>query len=74
MPLIQNKPAVTKVNLKGKEISSEVYKTAEDYCDWAAIDDMSVLLEEALLYVFKSDKEWKAFNKNKSKKSAELES
>lgn len=64
MPLIKNKSPQTKVNLRNKEISSEVYSLVEKYCSWAEIEDIGVFFEEAALHVFKSDKEFKTYLKH----------
>ncbi len=64
MPLIKNKPPQVKVNLRNKEISSEVYSKIEKYCSWAEIEDIGVFIEEAALHVFKADKEFKTHLKN----------
>ena len=66
MPLIKNKVEPTKVNLKGQEISSIIYDELQQYCEWAGITSESLAIEEALAYVFKSDKEWKAAKKAKA--------
>jgi hypothetical protein len=57
MPLIKNKLPQTKTNLRGKEISTDVYHQIEQYCEWANVDDISIFFEEAALHIFKSDKE-----------------
>lgn len=71
MPLIKNKLPQTKTNLRGKEISTDVYHQIEKYCEWAGIDDMAIFLEEAALHVFKSDKDWKAQQKKQVSKTAD---
>lgn len=52
------------------EISSEIYAKMQNYCQWAGIDGIDFFIEEAALYVFAKDKEWKKRQKAK-KASAE---
>lgn len=73
MPLIKYKAPQEKINLRGKSISSEVYKQIEDYCAWANIQDIGIFIEETALHIFKSDKEYKSYVKHRSLKT-ELES
>lgn len=72
MPLIKNKAPQTKINLRGKEISSIVFKEIQDYCQWAEIDDIGLFLEEASIHVFKSDKDWKSFKKSQEHLSVNI--
>jgi len=45
------------------ELSSEVLRKIEAYCQWSQIDDISFFIEEAACYVFSKDKDWKAHQK-----------
>lgn len=72
MPLIKNKKITSKVNLKGKEVSSEIYSKIEEYCSWAHIDDLGHFFEEAALHVFKSDKDWKKHTRSLLNESATI--
>lgn len=49
------------------DVSSEVLKKIEAYCQWSQIEDISFFLEEAACYVFAKDKDWKAFQKKAKK-------
>ena len=49
------------------EISSEVLRKIEAYCQWSGIDDISYFIEEAACYVFAKDKEFKTFQKQTKK-------
>lgn len=63
-----------RINQKEKlkvEISSEVLKKIELYCQWSGVDDPSYFVEEAACYVFSKDKEFKAFQKQ-AKKAGKL--
>tara|TARA_B110000908_G_C9933904_1_gene305191 strand:+ start:147 stop:350 length:204 start_codon:yes stop_codon:yes gene_type:complete len=64
MPLIKNKAPQEKTNLRGKEISSEIFSQVEKYCAWAEIQDLGVFFEEAAIHIFKLDKEFKAYLKH----------
>ena len=40
-------------------ISSDTFAKINEYCQWANIDNVGFFLEEAALFVFSKDKEWK---------------
>ncbi|MGQ3891485.1 hypothetical protein [Legionella sp. CNM-4043-24] len=66
---------ISKAGFKQKEkikveLSSEVLKKIEAYCQWSQIDDIGFFIEEAACYVFSKDKEWKAHQKQAKKASA----
>lgn len=63
---------ISKARFKQKEkvkveLSSEVLKKIEAYCQWSHIDDIGFFIEEAACYVFSKDKEWKAHQKQAKK-------
>lgn len=66
MPLINRTRLPQKEKIKA-EISSDIYHTIQEYCNWASIENISFFLEEASSFVFAKDKEWKQFKKSKKK-------
>lgn len=59
-----------RINQKEKikvEVSSEILRKIEAYCEWSQIEDVSFFIEEAACYVFNKDKEWKAHQKQAKK-------
>jgi len=40
-------------------ISSDIVAKINEYCQWANIEDVGFFIEEAALFVFSKDKEWK---------------
>lgn len=63
MPLIKEKQQSKKVSLKAYKIDNDILERASKYCEWANISDLGFMIEEALLHVFKADKEWKKHEK-----------
>ena len=59
------------------ELSSSVISEINDYMKWADLSDINYFLEESVLHIFNSDREWKKHkkqvNKNKAKITAENE-
>lgn len=58
MAIISGNQEKTKEKIKA-EINSETLKKIQQYCEWAAIDDLGFFIEEASNFVFSKDKEWK---------------
>jgi len=66
---------ISKAGFKQKEkikveVSTEVLKKIEAYCQWSQIDDIGFFIEEAACYVFSKDKDWKAQQKQAKKAAA----
>lgn len=54
------------------QISSEILAKMDAYCIWAGID-MDFFIEEAALYVFAKDKEWKQHQKTLKRSAKQAE-
>lgn len=63
MAIIKKKVESKKQKVKA-EISSDVLDQINKYMSWADISDLGYFLEEASLFVFKNDKDWKQHNKH----------
>ena len=76
MALITKKEEDKKEKLK-VELSSSVINEINDYMEWADLSDINYFLEESVLHIFNSDREWKKhkkqFKKNKAKITTEKE-
>ena len=70
MSIIKRKTEAKKERVK-LELSSDINQQINDYMQWAGIDDIGYFFEEAALFVFKQDREWKKHLKNKKKESIE---
>lgn len=65
MAIISNRKEQEKEKLK-IEIDSDIHKELNDYMKWAGLDNISHCIEDSLSFVFKSDRDWKKFKKQKS--------
>ncbi len=63
MPIIKVKKTLSKEKIK-EELSSDVMKEIKEYCAWAEINDIGFFIEEAALFVFLKDKEWKSYKRD----------
>lgn len=52
------------------EIDADIYQELNDYMKWANLDNISHCIEDALSFVFKSDRDWKKFKKQNTKESS----
>lgn len=68
MSLIKRKTDNKKDKLR-IELSTDINNQIQEYMKWAGIDDIGYFFEEASLFVFKQDKEWKKHLKNKEKQT-----
>ncbi|STY29524.1 Uncharacterised protein [Legionella wadsworthii] len=41
------------------DISKNTLDQIQQYCEWASIQDLGFFIEEASMFVFSKDKEWK---------------
>lgn len=66
MPIISKRisPEVVKHKI---ELEAEVNSELQEYMKWAEVKNISHCIEDALRFVFKSDKEWKKFKKEQAK-------
>ena len=58
MAIINGIKSTKKEKIKAA-ISSDTVAKINEYCQWANIEDVGFFLEEAALFVFSKDKEWK---------------
>ena len=58
MALINGIKSTKKEKIKAT-ISSDTVAKINEYCQWASIKDIGFFIEEAALFVFSKDKEWK---------------
>lgn len=58
MAIINVKQISSKEKIK-EEISSDILKEIKEYCAWVGINDLGFFFEEAAMFVFSKDKEWK---------------
>lgn len=63
MPLISERKEEKKETVS-IEIQSDVLNDINNYCKWAKVN-MNVFFEEAAKFIFKKDKEYKSYLKNK---------
>lgn len=66
MAIISKRKEQEKEKLK-LELDAEIYRELKEYMTWAELENTSHCIEESLLFVFKSDKDWKKFKKQKTK-------
>lgn len=64
MALISSRVEQEKEKLK-IEIDADIFSELTAYMKWADLDNISHCIEDSLAFVFKSDKEWKKFQKGK---------
>lgn len=50
------------------DISKNTLDQIQKYCEWASIQDLGFFIEEASMFVFSKDKEWKKKQKISKKK------
>lgn len=62
MAIISGARATNKDKIK-VEINSKVLETIKNYCKWTDIDNIDFFIEEAAVFVFSKDKDWKEHNK-----------
>ena len=48
-------------------ISNTVLKEIEQYCDWAGIKYKDYFIEQACMFIFNSDNDWKVHKEKHSK-------
>jgi len=66
MPLIEKKPEVKMVPLKSK-ISEDTMKEVDHYMKFVKLDgDYDTMIEQALLFVIKRDKDYQSYAKEKT--------
>lgn len=65
MPILSKRVSPDRVKHK-IEIEEDVNSELHDYMKWAEIKNISHCIEDALRFVFKSDKEWKKHKKEKA--------
>lgn len=71
MPLIEKKPEIKMVTLKVK-VSEETMKEVENYMKFAELGgDYDTMIEQALLFVIKRDKDYQSFTKEKASEETE---
>lgn len=63
MALISKEKSIYKEKIK-LEIREDIINEIKDYCQWSGVDDISVFLEEAALFIFKKDSDWKKYKKS----------
>ena len=66
MPIISKRvsPEVIKHKV---ELEADIDSELQEYMEWAGVKNISHCIEDALRFVFKSDKEWKRFKKEQNK-------
>ena len=69
MAIISNRKEQEKEKLK-VEIDSSIYKELNDYMKWAKLNNISHCIEDALSFVFKSDRDWKKFKKQNTSENS----
>lgn len=69
MALISNRVEKEKEKLK-IEVEAGIYNELVEYMEWAGLNNISHCMEDALSFVFKSDKEWKKYQKQKLSEKA----
>lgn len=62
MAIIKYKTNQPKTIIKAK-IDQTILAQMEQYCEWSGIFDLGYFIEQAALYVFRKDMEWKEFTK-----------
>jgi hypothetical protein len=71
MPLIEKKPEIKMVTLKAK-VSEETMKEVENYMRFADLgSDYDTMIEQALLFVIKRDKDYQSLTKKQDAKETE---
>ena len=68
MPIINGTRSQKKEKIKA-EINSDIYEKISDYCAWADIDDIGFFIEEAAIFIFAKDKDWKQHLKATKKRA-----
>lgn len=58
MAIISGNQARKKEKVK-IEIHADILEQIQNYCEWASINDLGFFIEEASLFVFSKDKDWK---------------
>ena len=64
MALINARTAPEKEKIK-IEISKDIYAEIKEYCSWAGIGEIDHFFEEAPVFIFSKDKDWKKLNSQK---------
>jgi len=66
MPIISKRvsPEIIKHKV---ELEADVDSELQEYMKWAGVKNVSHCIEDALRFVFKSDKEWKRLKKEQAK-------
>ena len=69
MAIISNRIEREKEKIK-LEIDADIHQELIDYMKWANLDNISHCIEDALSFVFKSDRDWKKFKKQKASENS----
>lgn len=70
MPIINGARVQRKEKIKA-EINGDIFDKINSYCAWAQIEDIADFIQEAAVYVFKKDRDWKRYSKSLKRAQAQ---